>query len=373
MILGHPYFEKLDRIHPYPAKFPADIAEKYILEYTKETDLVFDPFAGSGSTLLAATANRRYSIGTDINGTAILISKFKLLNINDDDIKQLQGLKNKIHENLASENYGELYSYPSINHWFSDEAIIGLSLIKNTISNLFRESDRLNTFSRLAMSAIINQVSNQESDTRYAAITKEWVKRDIVVSLFCEKLDSFIKIVSNCKRDEEYLTNSNAILWNSKKCHEIIQKESVDFIITSPPYPNTYDYYLYHKHRMLWLDDDFKHAMQEEIGSRREFSSLKHPKEKFDEDLYEILYSCNIVLKPNAKVVIIIGDGTIQGELYNAYEHTLEITNKLGWTLIHSSFTELDKTTRSFRQSFRTKGKKEHVLIFEKGIWDEGN
>ena len=35
-----------------------------------------------------------------------------------------------------------------------------------------------------------------------------------------------------------------------------IKKGSVDFIVTSPPYPNAFDYHLYHRFRIFWLDGD---------------------------------------------------------------------------------------------------------------------
>ena len=43
---------KIDRVHPYPAKFPIDLALNYISKYTGENGVVFDPFLGSGTTLL---------------------------------------------------------------------------------------------------------------------------------------------------------------------------------------------------------------------------------------------------------------------------------------------------------------------------------
>ena len=46
--------EKLDRIHPYPAKYTVSLAIEYIEKYTKENDVVYDPFVGSGTTLLAS-------------------------------------------------------------------------------------------------------------------------------------------------------------------------------------------------------------------------------------------------------------------------------------------------------------------------------
>jgi site-specific DNA-methyltransferase (cytosine-N4-specific) len=47
----------------------------------------------------------------------------------------------------------------------------------------------------------------------------------------------------------------------------MLENNSIDLIITSPPYANTYDYYLYHKFRKLWLDLDVKYAQNNEIGN----------------------------------------------------------------------------------------------------------
>ena len=65
--------------------------------------------------------------------------------------------------------------------------------------------------------------------------------------------------------------------------------------------------------------------------------------------------------------VIIIGDGKIQGEMYDSKENTIKVCEEIGWKLVDYSFTDLDETSRSFQASFRTNGKKEHVLTFQKG------
>ena len=70
---------KLDRIHPYPAKFTIDLALEYIEKYSKDFDLVLDMFCGSGTSLLGAKMLNRKSIGFDINFIAILITQVKTL------------------------------------------------------------------------------------------------------------------------------------------------------------------------------------------------------------------------------------------------------------------------------------------------------
>lgn len=361
------WIEKLDKIHPYPAKFPVSTAEEYILRHSKIGDMIFDPFVGSGSTLLAATVNNRFAVGTDINGIAVLISKFKLLDIDECDIEKLHTFLTTLKLRMKSKTYGLLWHYDSINHWFSDSAIEALSCIKNAIHYFFDDDYKLKIFCSLVLSTIINTVSKQESDTRYAAIEKGWVTHSFVMEKYESKFTQCLEILKNCHRSVQHLDGSKVYLHNSKRCEEVIKNDSVDMIITSPPYPNTYDYYLYHKHRMLWLDEDFKYAMSEEIGSRREFSSLKKPKDNFAKDLLEIFNSCDKVLKAGGVVVIIIGDGKIQGEMYDSKGNTIKVCEEIGWELIDYSFTNLDDTSKAFQSSFRTNGKKEHILTFQKG------
>ena len=94
---------KMDRIHSYPAKFTIDLAIEYIHKLTNPGDVVYDPFLGSGTTLLASRLLGRNGFGTDINHIAILISKFKLLKLTELNFNSLQNFK-KIQSRI-SERY----------------------------------------------------------------------------------------------------------------------------------------------------------------------------------------------------------------------------------------------------------------------------
>ena len=56
---NHP--EKLD----HPCQFPVELVERCVLALTNKNDIVYDPFAGVGSTLIAALKNGRMAYGTD--------------------------------------------------------------------------------------------------------------------------------------------------------------------------------------------------------------------------------------------------------------------------------------------------------------------
>lgn len=59
----------------HPAKFPETLAEEFILFFTKRGQVVFDPMAGTGSTLVAALRLGRQSYGIELNPTYLEIAE----------------------------------------------------------------------------------------------------------------------------------------------------------------------------------------------------------------------------------------------------------------------------------------------------------
>ena len=123
---------------------------------------------------------------------------------------------------MEAKSYGLLWHYDSINHWFSDSAIEALSCIKNEIKRFFNDNYKLKIFCSLVLSTIINTVSKQESDTRYAAVEKEWVTHSYVMEKYENKFVQCLEILENCHREIPYLDGSKVYLHNlikKKKNH----------------------------------------------------------------------------------------------------------------------------------------------------------
>src|SRR5207249_5998698 len=64
-------------LHPYPARMVPDIARKLISTYSEPGDVVYDPFCGSGTTLVEAGLQDRHGIGVDLNPFAVLLTRVK--------------------------------------------------------------------------------------------------------------------------------------------------------------------------------------------------------------------------------------------------------------------------------------------------------
>ena len=75
--MSQPSLEPLHPLHPYCARFPSEIVEAALERYTSPGDSVFDPFCGSGTTLVACLAHRRQVVGTDIDVLAGMLSAVK--------------------------------------------------------------------------------------------------------------------------------------------------------------------------------------------------------------------------------------------------------------------------------------------------------
>lgn len=59
------------KTNPHPCPIPYELARRIILSTTEEGDLVCDPFAGSGTVLLAAQDLGRRVIGFDLDGSYV--------------------------------------------------------------------------------------------------------------------------------------------------------------------------------------------------------------------------------------------------------------------------------------------------------------
>jgi hypothetical protein len=72
-----PALESLHRFHGYCARFPSELAEAAIRQYSRAGESVFDPFCGSGTTLVTALATGRLAVGSDIDSLAGMLSLVK--------------------------------------------------------------------------------------------------------------------------------------------------------------------------------------------------------------------------------------------------------------------------------------------------------
>ncbi|MBK7106074.1 MAG: site-specific DNA-methyltransferase [Ignavibacteriae bacterium] len=92
----------------HPAKFPESLVEEFISFFTKENDWVFDPFLGTGSTLIASGNLNRNAIGIELNEKYYKISKKRITEREfKNSIISLKGNSSKLIELFSKNNIAQ--------------------------------------------------------------------------------------------------------------------------------------------------------------------------------------------------------------------------------------------------------------------------
>jgi SAM-dependent methyltransferase len=339
--------------HPYPCKFPPESIWQFV---HGRGDVLLDPFCGSGTTIVEAAQNGWKSVyGFDSNPIAVLITRFKTLTT---DKKFFVAAESVLADFVVSAERIEplrKLDFDGATHWFDRRVLNDLECIVSWIG--LQNDERIRTWLRLSLSRIVNRVSKQDSETRYVAIERH-IEPGETLSRFADSAGFALGLL----RERPPLNAAIVVEEADIRASIPLPDASVDRIVTSPPYANSMDYYLYHKHRMNVLGFDFKRVQNMEIGSRHEYSSQRAPVDKWVSDYRHSLGEFRRVLRDGGDALVIIGDSQIAGRKIDAAELSKSVANNLGFHVTLVDSVPLDGRSRSFSRGFQRPNKFEHVL-----------
>lgn len=348
--------EHLHSIHPYPARFIPQIPRKAILENTQPGDVVLDPFCGGGTTLLESILLGRPAIGVDNNDVASLVSKAKVATYTSDDIEELQRFHNSLEAKMRMIASGvSVPEYKNRDYWFSEQALVELGRLKYLIEEL-REPAR--TLALTLFSAIVVRASYQDSDTRYAKVQKQYTAGS-ALTWFQQRLSSTItelKLLANLPRASAQVHHADA------REMSFLASSSIDFIVTSPPYLNAYDYHKYHRHRLHWIGGDVSFARDKEIGKHDTFTRPNADPQEYFDNMRDCFLEWRRVLRPSGRALVVIGDAIVNKSAVPVADRFIEILGELDLELERRAIRNLQTSRKSFNQ--RARINQEHVLLF---------
>ena len=372
-------------LHPYPAKFIPQIPCNFISALSMPGETVWDPFGGSGTTAFEALLQGRTAISTDANAIASLVASAKCCTLTPEQISTLNRLSERFlvlanNPNDATAILDESKDmiqarYPNIpnfDKWFHPIAKEELAYITIAIDQLNDENSRL--FANTSLSAIVIKASFQDSETRYASKPRD-MERGEIFSYFTQHLSRAINkhkpihSLLGYRKPTIKTLDLRCFDPNDTKAEYLsyLQRESVDLIVTSPPYANANDYHLYHRFRLYWLNHSPKDLATCEIGSH-----LRHQRKKQGFDLYlEEMTTClqamHHCLRPGRFAVIVIGDSIFNGETIGTSERLSKKAGEIGFTTTGIIERSIHKTKRSFIAAAR-RAKAERILILRKPL-----
>lgn len=388
-------------IHPYPAKiFP--YIPTFLLSIPNLCPIdgiVLDSFCGSGSVLLESIIHpfyKRNAYGVEINPLGRLISKVKTTPLDKDEInKRSKSLLDNIRRN--NNKITTFPNFRNIEFWFSPVIIKKLATIKYSLDSL--EDDDYKDFFYLCFSSIIRKVSRADpyipppvllkinkyknSPDKYKFL-RNYVKNienadvfDLLRKAIVETSEKVNKL--NEIEDVREGRIKARIIWDDaksikkgnlgfkghlfKKGSKPLRSNSIDLILTSPPYLTAQKYIRTQKLELLWLDMlsqiELDELQREIIGAERvsiketDFD-LKFGVESIDSivnwakpfskeraatiikyfiNMRRCLAEIHRVLKNDAYCVIVVGNNRILGRYVETHKLLADLAIDSGFKL----------------------------------------
>lgn len=240
--LGENTKEYTHKFHTYPAMMIPQIARKLIENYTtKDSKVLFDPYMGSGTSLVEASIRGLEAIGTDLNPLARLISKAKTTKY---PIKKLKNEISKFEKTFIKCNDYinceiSIPNFPIIDTWFKEKTKIELGYIKGFINMILDEKIKL--FFLAAFTEIVRKTSltrNGEFKLYRIAENKREEFNPETFKLMLDKLQE--NLVGAKEYNQAKLNKKEIKIFDFNTSYgipkDILQEESVDIVVTSPPY-----------------------------------------------------------------------------------------------------------------------------------------
>lgn len=386
-------------LHRFPGKFIPNIP-RYILRDILPKDeerIVFDPFCGSGTTLVEAALEGKRFVGMDIDPLAVAIATAKLHPLTEEEIHQLE--KFWKHHNYQQEMLDFIPPVRNLSHWFTNKAITELSSIKARCAEL---SPNLRLFSLIVFSSILRRVSNADDQTQKTYVSHTLPKTPPAPSvLFPVFLERALQGMNDYIERLPKAPNGYVLLGDAR-----IEVERLQFhdIITSPPYIDSIDYVYNQMLEYFWLlpdlplnsHDNISKLRKEPMGFRThsnqkansllatrlgqqfdEFESActcigeKSKKEELTVRSFFIDYITHLetvrkIQYAGGMYVCVIGNSYIRGTTVDTAAFLISIHESLGYRLIDRMTYEIRRHYMKFpRRSNSGKIKQDHILVFQ--------
>lgn len=367
-------------IHTYPAKLLCHIPYFFLQTdfFCPKNGIVLDPFCGTGTVLLEANISGRNAKGADANPLANLISKVKTTYIKKEDLQKTLEI---IISKVKRFNTNESLDTSSISNWFSKSTIQQLWHLECIIKKI--KNKKHQDFFMMCLSNLVKKVSfadpsisvpvklnpmrftqniDKMESIKFKLKTLENIdvydKFENICQLNINRIDSLKDIYSK-GITSEIISNDARILTNKIESEEILPNESIDLILTSPPYAGAQKYIRSSWLNLYWLGtknrEDIRLLNKKNIGRENYHktdiikitTNIKAADDiltsLYNEGKYERAFIVGNylnemkaaidesirVLKTGGYMVIVIGNNTVCGRPFDTQDYlTTYITSK---------------------------------------------
>jgi len=345
----------LHYVVPYQACFAPQIPEFFINNFSKEGDVVLDPFCGRGTTILEANQKGRIGIGADVSPLGLYIAKSKLNNIPYEDVK-----KRLSQIDFSKEISEDFEEFKDIYHPKTYSQIMNLKqqLTDKPVDTLIKTIilGRLHGHSGAFFSVWTFNVVSFSKERIKKQSEKRGLKpefRDVVPRIL-KKAKTILK--------NQVIEQPASNLFNSDSRNLPLGDSSVDLIITSPPFLDVINYIDDNWLRFWFLGID-KNILRDSIiqtGNLNEYKTF----------IKKSMLEMNRVLKKGKYCIIEVGDVMHKSRKLYLDHLIVELSKDTGFNIekIMINYMESPKISRAFRRKEEWQGTKTNRCVIMRKI-----
>ncbi|MCH7520215.1 MAG: site-specific DNA-methyltransferase [Candidatus Marinimicrobia bacterium] len=298
---GHPF-------HPmcsYMAMFPPRIPHYFIERFTRPGDRVLDPFSGRGTTPTQACVNGRIGIASDLNPLAYALSRAK---VSPPEKAAVLDRLAQLERGYASGN--DRISEPTgdITAIFDPHTLRQLAYLKSALGDspedLFIRATILGIlhgkYRANGTDSIYLSIDMPNTFSMSPAYIRKYVRENGLRYLPLDVFKNTHRRLNRLYRQGRPIQRGEAYRLDVRDLHEVVQPESIQLVVSSPPYLKVVKYGLYNWIRLWFLDE-----AADEIDQNLDDG---HDLPEYLAFMDETILQLERLLRPGGVCALIIGD-----------------------------------------------------------------
>ena len=293
-------------LHPYLGKFVPQLVQVFLERYFRPGDCVYDPFAGSGTTIVEANVFGAHAVGCDISAFNCLLAQVKTARYSLGELEL--GLRGALEEARRSSR-STRGATDWLRRWYAPQALGELLAYRRTIRRLAPPYDDVGrvVLSRAARSARLT--THSDLDFPRAPVTGPYPCRKHKRQ--CRPVEEAWKFLARYTTDTVQRLRAFASLRSGREVTVVhgdsraLRLPLISGVITSPPYPGLIDYHEQHRYAYELLRLPDRRAL--EIGAAVDGRS-RAALARYVDAMSEVFSNTARQLDPGRPVVIVVND-----------------------------------------------------------------
>ncbi len=295
------------RLHPYLGKYPPQLVEVLLRRRFAPGALIYDPFAGSGTTLVEATVLGMHAIGCDVSAFNCLLCDVKA------SPPDVAAAESELARALAMPPVDEAATQ-WLERWYAPGARAELAGFRRALEGSPQRPVLSIVLSRAARSA--RRVPHHALDeARTPVLAPYWCHKHRRTCRPVEEAARFLRryAADTVRRLAEYaaLRTDVEVRVLHADARDADLPDWIDGVVTSPPYPGLIDYHEQHRYAYELLGLEDRRAL--ELGAAAE-GTTRRAVAAYCDGIVEVLAHTRRHLAPGGGVAIVVND---RRELYD--------------------------------------------------------